>query len=140
VVSRDGGRNWYASNLPGNIAPLASVAVGAGGSIWLASRGGAYGSTDGGKTWEHAIIGIDALDVTSMLYDSDDHRLLATTFTGAFESTDLGRTWHRTGEPTGRLRGISLGGGHLYARTDFDGVVTQKDHIWNESSARSSIP
>jgi len=140
VVSRDGGRNWYAPNLPDNIAPIADVALGAGGSIWLASRGGAYGSTDGGETWQHAIVGIDALDVTSILYDSDDHRLLATTFTGAFESTDLGRTWHRTGDPTARLRGLSLGGGRLYARTDFDGVVTQKDHIWNESSARSSIP
>ena len=140
VVSRDGGRNWYAPNLPDIIAPIADVALGAGGSIWLASRGGAYGSTDGGESWQHAIVGIDALDVTSILYDSDDHRLLATTFTGAFESTDLGRTWHRTGDPTARLRGLSLGGGRLYARTDFDGVVTQKDHIWNESSARSSIP
>ena len=140
VVSRDGGRNWYAPNLPDSIAPIADVALGAGGSIWLASRGGAYGSTDGGETWQHAIVGIDALDVTSILYDSDDHRLLATTLTGAFESTDLGRTWHRTGDPTARLRGLSLGGGRLYARTDFDGVVTQKDHIWNESSARSSIP
>jgi hypothetical protein len=51
----------------------------------------------------------------------------------------LGRAWHRTGEPTGRLRGISVGGGRLYARTDFDGVVTQKDHILNESSTRSSV-
>jgi len=140
MVSRDGGRHWHAPSLPDNIAPLAGVALGPGGSVWLASRGGAYGSTDGGETWEHAISGIDALDVTAMIYDSDDHRLLATTFTGAFESTDLGRTWHRSGEPTGRLRGISLGGGRIYARTDFDGVVTQKDHIWNESSARSSIP
>ena len=140
VVSRDGGRSWYAPDLPDSIAPISGVAVGAGGSIWLASRGGAYGSSDGGVTWQHAISGIDALDVTSMLYDSNDHRLLATTFTGAFESTDLGRTWHRTGTPTGRLRGISLGGGQLYARTDFDGVITQKDHVWNESSARSSAP
>ncbi len=140
VVSRDSGSHWYAPQLPDNIAPLAGVALGSQGSIWLASRGGAYGSTDGGETWEHAITGIDALDVTSMMYDSDNRRLLATTVTGAFESTDLGRTWHRTGEPTWRLRGISLGGGRLYARTDFDGVVTQKDHILNESSTRSSIP
>jgi len=52
----------------------------------------------------------------------------------------LGRTWHRTGEPTSRLRGISIGGGRLYARTDFDGVVTQKDHVLNENATRSSIP
>ncbi|HYN15916.1 MAG TPA: YCF48-related protein, partial [Terriglobales bacterium] len=140
VVSRDRGRHWYAPRLPDNIAPLAGVALGPQGSIWLASRGGAYGSRDGGETWEHAISGIDALDVTSMMYDSDNRRLLATTITGAFESTDLSRTWHRTGEPTSRLRGISVGGGRLYARTDFDGVVTQKDHILNEDSARSSIP
>jgi photosystem II stability/assembly factor-like uncharacterized protein len=139
VVSRDRGRHWYAPRLPDNIAPLAGVALGPQGSFWLASRGGAYGSRDGGETWEHAISGIDALDVTSMMYDSDNRRLLATTMTGAFESADLGRTWHRTGEPTARLRGISVGGGHLYARTDFDGVVTQKDHILNENSTRSSI-
>jgi len=109
-------------------------------SIWLASRGGAYGSRDGGETWEHAINGIDAVDVTSLIYDSDNSRLLATTLTGAFESSDLGRSWHRAGDPTWRLRGISLGGGRLYARTDFDGVVTQKDHILVEGSARSGIP
>ena len=139
AVSRDRGKHWHAPQLPDNIAPLAGVALGPEGNIWLASRGGAYGSRDGGETWEHAITGIDALDVTSMMYDRDNHRLLATTITGAFESTDFGRTWHRTGEPTSRLRGISVGGGSLYARTDFDGVVTQKDHIMSESSTRSSI-
>jgi photosystem II stability/assembly factor-like uncharacterized protein len=140
VLSPDKGRHWHAPVLPDNITPLAGVAVGPQGSIWLASRGGAYGSRDGGESWEHAINGIDALDVTSVMYDSDNSRLLATTITGAFESTDLGRSWHRTGEPTGRLRGISLGGGRLYARTDFDGVLTQKDHILNESSIRSGVP
>ena len=140
VVSRDGGKHWYAPQLPDNVLPLAGVALGSQGSIWLASRGGAYGSRDGGETWEHAINGIDALDVTSMMYDGDNRRLLATTVTGAFESTDLGHTWHRTGEPTARLRGISLGGGRLYARTDFDGVIAEKDHILDESSTRSSIP
>jgi len=139
VVSRDGGRHWHAPSLPDNIAPLAGVALGPAGSIWLASRGGAYSSSDAGETWEHAISGIDALDVTSLMYDNDNRRLLATTLTGAFESTDLGRVWRRTGESTGRLRGLSLGGGRLYARTDFDGIVTQKDHILNESSTRSSI-
>jgi len=64
--------------------------------------------------------------------------VLATTVTGAFESSHLGRTWRRIGEPTSRLHGLSLGGGHLYARTDFDGVVTHEDHILNESSRRSS--
>ncbi|HUJ24130.1 MAG TPA: hypothetical protein VLX58_21490 [Bryobacteraceae bacterium] len=139
VVSRDGGHHWYAPNLPDNIAPLTGVALAPQG-IWLASRGGAYASRDGGETWQHAISGIDALDVTSMMYDGDNGRLLATTISGAFESADLGRTWHRTGEPTSRLRGISLGGGRLYARTDFDGVVAQKDHILSEDSARSGIP
>jgi len=139
VVSRDAGKHWYAPQLPDNILPLAGVALGTQGSIWLASRGGAYGSRDGGETWEHAINGIDGLDVTSMMFDSDNRRLLATTVTGAFESTDLGRSWHRTGEPTWRLRGISLGGGQLYGRTDFDGVVAQRDHVLNENSRRSSI-
>ena len=106
--------------------------------MWLASRGGVYGSSDGGETWEHAIHGIDSLDAIFMTFDSDNRRLLATTVTGAFESNDLGRTWRRIGEPTSRLRGLSLGGGHLYARTDFDGVVTHEDHILNESSGRSS--
>jgi photosystem II stability/assembly factor-like uncharacterized protein len=138
VISRDGGRHWYAPNLPDNIAPLGGVAFGPEGSIWLASRGGAYSSSDGGETWEHAIHGIDSLDATSVSFDSDNGRLLATTATGAFESADLGRTWRRIGEPTSRLRGLSLGGGHIYARTDFDGVVTHEDQILSESSGRSS--
>ena len=145
LLSRDGGRHWYAPVLPVNITPLSGIALGPQGSIWLASRGGAYGSRDGGETWEHAIRGIDALDVTSIVYDRDSGRLLATSVSGAFESTDLGRSWHRAGEPTSRLRGLSLGGGRIYARTDFDGVVTQKttsskDHILSESSIGSSIP
>jgi len=74
------------------------------------------------------------------MYDSDNRRLMATTVTGAFETTDFGRTWRRTGDPASRLRGITVGGGHLYGRTDFDGVITQKDHILNESSTRSRIP
>ncbi len=140
VISRDGGRHWYAPTLPDKIAPLVGVAFGPEGSIWLASRGGAYGSSDGGETWEHAIHGIDSLDATFLTFDSGNRRLLATTVTGAFESTDLGRTWRRIGEPTSRLRDLSLGGGHLYARTDFDGVVTREDHILNERSRRSSSP
>lgn len=136
VISRDLGKTWFAPDLPNNILPLAGVAIGPNGSLWLASRGGAYGSSDGGESWQHAISGIDALDVTSVMFDSDNRRLLATSLTGAFESTDVGRTWHRTGEPTARLRGISIGGGRLYARTDFDGVVTEKDHILTESSSR----
>ena len=139
-VSRDGGRGWTSPRLPENIAPLAGVALGPQGSIWLASRGGAYGSRDGGQSWDHAISGIDALDVTAVIYDGENRRLLATSLTGAFESTDLGHSWHRTGEATARLRGITLGGGRLYARTDFDGVVTEKDHVLNESSTRSGIP
>ena len=103
VISRDGGRHWYAPNLTDNIAPLVGVAFGPEGSIWLASRGGAYGSSDGGETWEHAIHGIDSLDATFLTFDSGNRRLLATTVTGAFESPDLGRTWRRIDEPTSRL-------------------------------------
>jgi photosystem II stability/assembly factor-like uncharacterized protein len=140
VLSPDSGAHWYAPTLPANIAPLAGVALGPQGSIWLATRGGVYWSRDSGESWQHAIDGIDALDVTSIIYDRDNHRLLATSFTGAFESTDLGRTWHRTGERTSRLRGISVGGGHLFARTDYDGLIAQKDHLYSDAPTRSSIP
>lgn len=140
VFSPDSGAHWYAPTLPGNVTPLAGVALGPQGSIWLATRAGVYGSRDNGETWQHAIDGIDALDATSISYDRDNHRLLATSFTGAFESTDLGRTWHRTGERTPRLRGITVGGGHFYARTDFDGLIAQKDHLYSEPPTRSSIP
>ena len=139
MVSHDHGKHWSAPVLPDNIAPLAGLALGPQGSIWLATRGGAYSSRDGGKTWEHAIDGIDALDVTSIVYDVENHRLLAPSLTGAFESTDLGHRWHRMGERTSRLRGITRGGGHLYARTDFDGVLAQRDHILSQSSTRSSV-
>ena len=140
VFSPDSGAHWYTPTVPENVAPLAGVAIGPQGGIWLATRGGVYGSRDGGETWHHAIDGIDALDVTSIMYDRDNHRLLATTLTGGFESTDLGRTWHRTGERTSRLRGITVGGGRLYARTDYDGLIVQKDHLYSEGATRSGIP
>jgi photosystem II stability/assembly factor-like uncharacterized protein len=140
VFSRSAGRRWRALRLPESIVPLSGVALGPRGSIWLASHGGAYWSEDGGDTWEHAINGIDPVEVTSIVYDTavygHDRRMLATTGSGAFESTDSGQTWRRTGDPTSRLRGLSVGGGWVYARTDFDGIFT----VLDESSTTSSIP
>jgi hypothetical protein len=61
--------------------------------------------------------------VTSLVYDSDGQRLLATAATGCFESRDAGRTWRRAGDSPWRMRAITLAGTRLFATTDFDGVV-----------------
>jgi len=139
LLSLDGGFNWYAAKLPSEVLPLLSVTIGPEYSLWLATRGGAYHSLDAGNTWQHVITGLDPVDVTSVVWDTENRRLLATAVSGAFESMDGGRTWRRTGEPTSRLRGLSLGGGRVYARTDFDGVIAQADRMLSETSTRGSV-
>ena len=129
VTSSDGGATWREAKLPSFVTPLFQVAIGPDSALWLSSRGGAFRSEDGGNTWEHVMAGLAPNDVTSVVYDQEGKRLLATAASGCFESRDSGRTWRRTGNSPWRMRAITLAGARLFATTDFDGVVMHADQL-----------
>jgi photosystem II stability/assembly factor-like uncharacterized protein len=129
VASSDGGATWREAKLPSFVTPLFHVAIGPDSALWLSSRGGAFRSEDGGNSWEHVMAGLAPNDVTSVVYDQEGKRLLATAASGCFESRDGGRSWRRTGNSPWRMRAITLAGARLFATTDFDGVVMHAEQL-----------
>jgi len=123
VISTDGGRTWYPANLPTFVTSLFGAAVDGDSNLWIGTREGAFRSTDGGETWEHVLAGLPGRDVTSVLFDREGNRLLATAGTNCFESTDNGRSWHRAGESSWRMRAVTFGAGRIYVSSEFDGVL-----------------
>jgi len=123
LISTDAGRSWYPANLPTFVTSLFSAALDGDSNLWIGTRDGAFRSTDGGNTWEHILAGLPGRDVSSILYDKDANRLLATAGTNCFESLDNGHTWHRAGESTWRMRAVTFGAGRIYVSTEFDGVL-----------------
>ena len=123
LISTDAGRTWYPANLPAFVTSLFSATVDGESNLWIGTRDGAFRSVDGGNTWEHALAGLPGRDVTSVLYDREGNRLLATAGTNCFESTDNGRSWHRAGESSWRMRAVSFGAGRIYVSSEFDGVL-----------------
>ena len=136
VISLDGGTQWYPAALPQFITAINGVAVDSKSAIWVATREGAFLSHDNGETWEHVLAGLPPHYVSSIFCEEDGRRLLATSATGLYESNDNGRSWHlaASGLP---LRGLTSGGGRLFATTSFDGIVAEPQGRGAESSAAS---
>jgi len=130
MVSSDGGTTWRQSGLPSYIVGIRGAAIASDGQVLVASREGVYRTGDGGKTWEHAVNGLPAKDITSVSYDYARKRLLATSdATGViFESMDSGRSWQRGPDSGFPLRRVSVVGGRFIGATPFDGVVVQPDN------------
>jgi photosystem II stability/assembly factor-like uncharacterized protein len=139
LMSVDGGITWYPANLPSYITELFGAAIaGESKTLWLATREGAFRSQDGGETWDHVLAGLPDRNVTAIVYDEEGNRLLATGGTNLYESTNRGRSWHRTGESTWRMRGLSFGnGGRIFTSSAFDGVLALPDAA-DEVNASSS--
>ena len=129
LVSDDSGKTWKTGSLPSYVVSIRGAAISADGQFIVASREGAFRSADGGATWEHAINGLPAKDITSVSFDFTLKRLLATSdSTGViFESLDGGRSWQRGPDTGFPLRRVSVLGGRFIAATPFDGVVLQPE-------------
>jgi photosystem II stability/assembly factor-like uncharacterized protein len=131
LVSNDGGKNWQpAGGLPSYVVSIRSAAIASDTQFLIASREGAFRSTDSGATWEHIVDGLPAKDITSVSFDSTHKRLLATSDqTGViFESADGGRTWQRGPDSGFPLRRVNVMGGRFVGATPFDGVVLQPEN------------
>ena len=107
------------------------------GQILVASREGAFRSSDSGTSWEHVVNGLPDKNISSITVDQSSKRLLATsTATGVvFESRDGGRSWHRGPDSGYPLRRISVVRGRFIGATPFDGVIVQPE---NESQSASA--
>ena len=127
VISLDGGVNWYSARLPSFLTKIHGVALDSNSNLWLATREGAFRSSDNGDRWRHVLAGLPATNVVSITYDAEGKRLLATAASShsLFESTDGGRSWRRAAEVGAALRAFHTGHGRVFASTSFDGVLAQ---------------
>jgi len=127
LVSKDKGSVWQLSILPREAIDIRSVTVTAEKQILVASQGGGFRSADGGENWSRVLNGLPERDISSISYDEDGQRLLATSAGSSvvFESTDGGHSWRRGPDSGYPLRRISVIRGHMIAATPFDGVVVE---------------
>ena len=128
LISQDGGANWYPALVPSFVTKIHGVTLDPTSSnLWLATREGAFRSSDNGDRWRHVLAGLPATNVVSIFYDPQGKRLLATAASSRslFESTDQGRSWRRTAEVGASLRAFHAGQGRVFASTAFDGVWAQ---------------
>lgn len=130
LVSENSGASWQASNaLSPYVSSIRTVTVTPDKQIMVASREGAFRSPNAGAGWEHMQNGLPDKNISSITYDADNSRLLASsTETGVvFESADGGQSWHRGPDTGYPLRRISVVHGRYVAATPFDGVVAQPE-------------
>jgi photosystem II stability/assembly factor-like uncharacterized protein len=127
-ASVDGGSSWYASKMPAYVTLVYGVSVAPDNSLWMATRSGAYRSTNGGETWDHVFNGLPALNVQSVRFDEQAQRMLATVYGSSqiFESSDNGNSWKAINSGW-KVRGLQPVAGRFYATTTFDGVVAQPE-------------
>jgi photosystem II stability/assembly factor-like uncharacterized protein len=127
LISTDGGLDWDEARLPANLADIRGVVLTPDAEILIASREGAFRSSNNRQTWTWILNGLPKQDISSITYDEENQRLLATVMTGGtiFESRDSGRSWRSVLDAGYPLRHISVSHGHLLATTPFDGVVIQ---------------
>ncbi len=135
LVSADGAATWHRARTPISATTFYGVTVDKTGSIWLASREGAYRSNDGGHTWDHVFSGLPARDITSIQFDGS--RVLATAgSTGeVFTSSDSGRSWHRAANSHWSFRTVTTVNGRLLGTTAYDGIVMQVENMPSASSS-----
>jgi photosystem II stability/assembly factor-like uncharacterized protein len=138
LFSTDNGTAWKHVNLPSYVTNIRGLAITADQQILIASREGAFRSSDSGMTWERSYNGLPDANLSSITYDESGDRLLATsTVTGViFESVDGGRNWHRGPDAGYPLHSINVVKGRFLAATPFDGVVLQPI---NETQSASTL-
>jgi photosystem II stability/assembly factor-like uncharacterized protein len=137
LYSTNSGTTWQQAPLSSYITSIHGVTLTPEGEILIASREGAFRSSDSGATWEHVVNGIPDKNISSIAYDQGRKRLLATsTATGVvFESKDNGRSWHRGPDSGYPLRRISVVRGRFVGATPFDGVIVQPQNEAESASA-----
>ena len=135
LVSLNGGHRWYTSKIPPSVTLITDVSFGPHDSIWLASREGAFRSSDGGDKWEY-LWALPVNNLFSVTYDRENNRMLVTSLvsTEMFETVD-GRNWHRA-QSGWLIRNLVPNRGGVLATTAFDGIVQQSQTSTSDTRAR----
>lgn len=141
LLSSDGGSTWQPSSLASYVTSIRGVTLTPDAQIIVASREGAFASTDSGATWRHLSNGLPDKNISSVTYDGSRKRLLATsTETGVvFFSENGGQKWHRGPDSGYPLRRISVVRGRFMAATPFDGVIVQPDNEPQSAAAEAAM-
>jgi photosystem II stability/assembly factor-like uncharacterized protein len=138
-VSNDNGATFTEHSLNQYVTSIRGVTMTANGQIFVASREGAFASTDSGATWSHVVAGLPDKEITSITLDASANRLLATSLqTGViFQSTDNGRSWQRGPDSGYPLRRVNVVHGRFIGATPFDGVILQPENDPQSAAAGS---
>jgi len=125
VLSTDDGKNWNSAALPSFISLIYNVTFAPDGTLWIATREGAFRSSDNGRNWTHAMDGLPPNNVTGIAVDQTGGRLLATAADSStvWQSRDGGKTWTRTPDAGLFLRGAYNLQGKLLAATAYNGLM-----------------
>ncbi len=131
LVSTNDGKVWQeSSNLSSFVSGIRSLTITPAKQIMIASREGAFRSSNQGGGWEQMQNGLPKKNISSITYDAGSGKLLATsTETGVvFESQDGGQSWQRGPDSGYPLRRISVVHGRFVGATPFDGIVIQPEN------------
>jgi photosystem II stability/assembly factor-like uncharacterized protein len=123
IVSTDAGATWTQAKVPTFITAIFGAAV-TPESIWLASREGAWRSSDHGVYWDHVLSGLPGRDVNSVSYHPASRRLHVTSITGQFfQSANNGQSWTREAQDW-TVRSVVGSGTRVFALTAYEGIIT----------------
>ncbi len=141
LLSRDAGANWNKAALPEFATPVYGVAL-TPSALWIATRQGAFRSSDNGVTWEHVVPGIPARNLLFLRYDAPRQRLLGVTGPGEiFWTHDGGQSWSHSDNPGWEIRRVSVAGERLLGITAFSGIVAQPESAQPGSTQpRAAVP
>jgi photosystem II stability/assembly factor-like uncharacterized protein len=135
-VSTNGGETWTAAKVPTFVTAIFSVAV-TPESVWIATREGAWRSSDHGEYWDHVLSGLPARNVNYVSYDPNSRRLHATSTTGEFFFTsNNGQSWTRDASDW-TVRAAVPAGGRIFALTAYEGIIAPAGKTQSRLSASS---
>jgi ligand-binding sensor domain-containing protein len=130
AVSKDSGAHWSHAKMPKIVTSIRGMTISSDAAIWLATREGAFRSTDGGRHFEHMRNGLPELDVKSILYDESGKRMFATSGSSSevYQSADNGQHWVAVTQTIYPVQSVTPAGGKLFVTTSHDGVLAQTEH------------
>ena len=134
VVSTDDGQSWNAGNMPAYVSVIHSMTYAPDGTLWLATREGAFRSTDG-RNWTHALEGLPSKGIREISVDRAGGRLLATAVDSSvlYETRDGGKSWHKLPDMGLYVRGAYSLQGRLVAATAYNGLMLMDNRSARES-------
>jgi photosystem II stability/assembly factor-like uncharacterized protein len=138
VVSTDDGKTWNATNMPAYVSVIYNMTYAPDGTLWLATREGAFRSTDG-RNWTHALEGLPSKAVHDISVDHAGGRLLATAVDSSvvYETHDGGRNWKKLPDTGLFVRGAYNLQGRLVVATAYEGLMLLDTKSARESDAHA---